>query len=188
MKQSLKLILVLFIFSCLLAVGNFRYGWAAPQFSQTPLQISINRATFSGRTGDTFEFETYVVNEGLDKANSIVVAMNIVNLEGGSPVDPEDWSPKRTQTIKSLKAGSSATQVWKISAILKGNYLIYLVAVPKPNNANETVQPAASQAIHMTVKDIPRLNPDGVLPVVLGVPITMAVILTSLRWLRRRDR
>jgi hypothetical protein len=58
--------------------------------------------------------------------------------------------------------------------------------VPKPSSPETTVQPVASQAIHLSVKEVPRLNPDGVLPVALGVPIGLSVLMIILRIVRRR--
>ena len=54
--------------------------------------------------------------------------MNIINLDAaGDVVDPEDWSPQRTQYMESLAAGKSVTLSWRVNAILDGDYLVYMV-------------------------------------------------------------
>jgi hypothetical protein len=88
------------------------------------------------------------------------VAMNIINLaKDGDPVDPEDWSPQRTQSIAPLAVGRSATQSWSIHAILDGNYMVYRVLVPEPNGPQSTSQPVVSSGIHMTVTPLPASIP-----------------------------
>ncbi len=125
-----------------------------------PLQISIDRRYEVTKTGDEFDFKTQVKNIDPHKQSGpLVVAMNIINLGSGQPVDPEDWSPKRTQAIGSLKPGQASELTWTIESILKGDYLIYMVVTPKPVGSTSTSQPVASSAIHLTVKPHTRLNP-----------------------------
>ena len=38
------------------------------------------------------------------QSGPLVVAMNIINLGSGQPVDPEDWSPERTQAVRLTRA------------------------------------------------------------------------------------
>jgi hypothetical protein len=108
------------------------------------------------------------------------VALNIINLDSeGDVVDPEDWSPERTQYIEPLAPGSSSENAWQIDAILKGDYLVYMVAVPQPRSARDTSVPVASPGLHLTVNPFARLNPGGVLPVAIFVPlgVTAGVLL-----------
>lgn len=58
-----------------------------------PLQISIDRRYEVTKTGDEFDFITQIKNIDPHKQSGpLVVAMNIINLGSGQPVDPEDWS------------------------------------------------------------------------------------------------
>jgi len=153
-----------------------------------PLQISIDRRYEVTKTGDEFDFVTQVKNIDPHKQSGpLVVAMNIVNLGSGQPVDPEDWSPERTQAIGSLKPGQASELTWTIESILKGDYLIYMVVTPKPLGSTSTSQPVASSAIHLTVKPHTRLNPGGILPLAIGTPTALTVIWLGLRAMRRRE-
>jgi ABC-type transport system involved in cytochrome c biogenesis permease component len=153
-----------------------------------PLQISIDRRYEVTKTGDEFDFITQVKNIDPHKQSGpLVVAMNIINLGSGQPVDPEDWSPERTQAIGSLEPGQASDLTWTIESILKGDYLIYMVVTPKPVGSTSTSQPVASSAIHLTVKPHTRLNPGGILPLAIGTPTALTVVWLGLRAVRRRE-
>jgi ABC-2 type transport system permease protein len=140
------------------------------------------------KTGDEFDFITQVKNIDPHKQSGpLVVAMNIINLGSGQPVDPEDWSPERTQAIGSLEPGQASELTWTIESILKGDYLIYMVVTPKPVGSTSTSQPVASSAIHLTVKPHTRLNPGGILPLAIGTPTALTVVWLGLRAVRRRE-
>ena len=153
-----------------------------------PLRISIDRRYDVTKTGDEFDFDTLVKNsDAHGESGPLVVAMNIINLGSGQPVDPEDWSPERTQTVGSLEPGQTSDLSWTIESILKGDYLIYLVVTPKPTGSTSTSRPVASSGIHLTVKPHTRLNPGGIMPFAIGTPVALTVVWLGLRALRRRE-
>lgn len=128
------------------------------------------------KTGDKVEFNTLVTNSGMAESAPLIVAMNIINLDAeGDVVDPEDWSPERTQYIEVLNAGQSTTLSWVINTILDGDYVVYMVVIPEPDGRESTSQPVASAGIHLTVAPYTRLNPRGVLPFAIGIPILVAI-------------
>jgi ABC-2 type transport system permease protein len=140
------------------------------------------------KTGDRVNFTTEVTYSGMTASPPIIVAMNIVNLEGdGDPVDPEDWSPERAQAIEPLAPGQSAVLSWTVRGILAGDYMVYMVAIPQPGGSAVTSLPVSSSGIHLTVNPYARLNPGGVLPLVIGMPIALTFGFSLLRWRRRRD-
>jgi hypothetical protein len=153
-----------------------------------PLRISIDRRYEITKTGDEFDFDTQVKNVDPHKrSDPLVVAMNIINLGSGQPVDPEDWSPERTQAIGSLDPGQTSELSWTIESILKGDYLVYMVVSPKPVGSTSTSQPVASSAVHLTVKPHTRLNPGGIMPLAIGTPAALTVVWLGLRAMRRRE-
>ena len=113
--------------------------------------------------------------------------MNIINLDAaGDVVDPEDWSPQRTQYIEHLGSGQSTTLSWRVNAILDGDYMVYMVLIPAPDGQQATSQPVASSGIHLTVTPFTRLNPGGVLPYAIGGPVVVLLAVLLLFRLRRR--
>jgi len=155
--------------------------------SEQPLQISITMETQTVKASDSIFFDTVITNNGTEASPSIFVAMNIINLEAnGEPIDPEDWSPQRTQSIDSLAPGQSATLSWRVNAILEGDVMIYMVAIPQPDAQNTTSHPIASPGIHLTVTPFTKLNPGGVLPFAVGIPLALLVIIYFVN--RNRNR
>jgi len=139
------------------------------------------------KTGDEFTFDSLLENNGPDDSPPIVMAMNIIKISStGDVVDPEDWSPERTQYVNSVAAGDAVRQSWTIEAILKGDYMVYLVAIPEPADEGSTSHPVASSGLHLTVGAFSNLNPQGVLPVVIAVPIGVTLVLLLLIRFRLR--
>ena len=138
---------------------------AGPAQLQGDLQIAIDLDYAVVKTGDKVEFNTVVTNGGTEGSPPLIVAMNIINLDAeGDVVDPEDWSPERTQYIEALDGGQSATLSWIINTILDGDYMVYMVLIPEPGGAEATSQPVASAGIHLTVTPFTRLNPGACCP------------------------
>ena len=152
------------------------------------LQLSISLDSKAAKTGDTITFDTLVTNTGTEQSAPVILAMNIINLsKTGDVVDPEDWSPQRTQYIDSVAANQSTTLSWTINAVLDGNFMVYVVAIPEPQSAATSVQVVASPGLHLSVAKFTSLNPSGVLPYVIGVPILLVLVIFMLFRVRRRQ-
>jgi hypothetical protein len=124
------------------------------------------------------EYNTLVTNNGAEASPPLIVAMNVINLDAkGDTVDPEDWAPKRTQYMETLGPGETASLHWIINTILEGNYMVYMVLIPEPENSDSTSQAVATSGIHLTVQPFTRLNPGGVLPYVIGAPLLVLIII-----------
>ena len=165
----------------------------APANAQTdtaasPIQISIDKMYREVKTGDSTEFNTVVQYNGTEESTPMLVAMNIVNLGAGDPVDPEDWSPERTQELEPLEPGESTELSWTINAILEGDYLAYMTVIPEPGGDGQTSQPVSSPGVRLVVAAYSPLNPRGILPVTLGVPIGLSLIFGLQKYLRRERK
>jgi ABC-2 type transport system permease protein len=171
-------------------------AWAQQQAPGASLQMSVDTAYKIMNASDHILFNTTVTNTGAQKSPPVIVAMNIVNVgyamgtaavnTGTIVVDPEDWSPQRTQLVESLAPGESVTHQWRINAIWDGDYMVYLVALPAPGTPESTTTPVASSGVHLTVKPFTQLNPVGVVPYVAGGPVVMLAATLLVYWLRRR--
>jgi len=196
-----RVIGVFVIASLILSAGTFsavaasgpspsQTRFALPQPMQQQegnLQIDIDKEYGVVKTGDKVEFNTKVTNNSPEASPPLIVAMNIINLDSkGDVVDPEDWSPQRAQYIDSLPAGQSTSLHWIINTILDGDYMVYMVLMPRPDTQETTTQPVASKGIHLTVTPFTRLNPGGVLPYAIGIPILVLVGVIILYRMRRR--
>ena len=154
------------------------------QAEGSDLKVSLEETFLEVKTGDEVNFDTLLENNGSEDSPPVIMALNIIKLSG-DVVDPEDWSPERTQRVDFVPAGDQIRHSWTIEAILKGDYMVYLVAVPEPEE-KATSHPISSPGLHLTVGAFQRLNPQGVLPVVIAVPLGVTLALLVLVRLRLR--
>ncbi|HEU5260048.1 MAG TPA: ABC transporter permease subunit [Gemmatimonadales bacterium] len=174
------------VIACLALFGSSPA--TALQTAQQPIQVAIDLDYKVVKASDHVLFSTVVTNSGAEPSPPLIVAMNIINLNAkGDVVDPEDWSPQRTQYTEQLPAGGSATLSWRINAILDGDYMVYMVVIPQPAGQEATSHPVASSGIHLTVTPFTRLNPGGVLPYAIGGPIVVLVGILLIYRYRRRE-
>ena len=153
------------------------YAFQGAQAQAEGFIISIDSEYKLLKTGDKAEFNTVVTNNSPEASPTTIMAMNIINLdEAGDVVDPEDWSPERTQYINSLAPGKSADLEWTLNPILEGEFMVYMVLIPQPASAETTTHPVASSGIHLTVTPFTRLNRGGVLPLAIIEPILLLAI------------
>jgi len=158
---------------------------AASLASEQPLQISVDLDHKTTKTGDKIEFNTVVTNNSTQASAPLHVSMNIIKIGSGDPVDPEDWSPERSQAVDPLAAGKSAKQSWVVNTIMEGNYMVYMTVIPTPASADATSQTISSTGIHVIVKPSNDTNPGGVLPVAIIIPASLIVGTVLLRSRRR---
>ena len=152
-----------------------------------PLQISIDVGAKVVQAGTPIFYNTVLTNNGTAASPPLIVAMNITNIDAkGEIVDPEDWSPERTQYTESVAAGQSVKLSWRVNAILDGDYMVYMVAIPTPSSKETTSQPVASSGIHLTVTPFTKLNPGGVLPYAIGGPVVLGLMIFFVYRHRRR--
>ncbi|TAL09877.1 MAG: ABC transporter permease [Chloroflexota bacterium] len=167
--------------------GSASVNAADPPGAAT-IQMAVDLDASTVKTGDEIEFTTTVTNIADTDTPELTVAMNIINLGKRDPVDPEDWSPERTQVVEPIAPGESAEQSWTVEAIADGNFMVYMTAIVKPGSPDETTLPVTGPGIHLTVTPFQDTNPGGVLPVALGMPIGLIVVAYILRRYWRRNR
>ncbi len=187
LRKGQRAAVLLLIVGCMLGLR------ASPVVAQSapsvvlPLEITVDTDYSVGKTGDSIFFDTVVTNHTAAASPPVIVAMNIINLDKeGDVVDPEDWSPERTQYIAQLAPGESHTLSWRVNAILDGDYTVYMVAMPEPASQETTSQAVASSGIHLTVMPFTKLNPGGVLPYTIGWPLVLGLGLLYLQRQRRK--
>jgi ABC-2 type transport system permease protein len=166
-------------------------GWvlplraATPTVEDHPLQIAVDLGYQTISAGQKIAFNSIVTNNGTETSPPLHVAMNIINMGSGEPVDPEDWSPERSQELEPIAAGQSAEQAWSVQGILQGNYMVYVTVIPTPSGPDATSQTTSSSGIHLIVKPFANAqNPGGVVPIAIAIPTALTVVslLIRRRW------
>lgn len=153
-----------------------------PAASAAEVAVQIDRTHVSTSLGRSFSFSTTVANHGTGPSGTLVAHLNVLSLEPGVYVDPEDWSSNRTQYIGSILPGGSTTVRWRVKAVNGGSLAAYVTVVRQSGIGT----PATSRALRFDVASRKRLNSGGILPIALGVPAGIALLALGVRVQRRR--
>jgi hypothetical protein len=150
------------------------------------IAIATSRVQVVTRVGDSFRFESAIANRGTAPVPGLIAHLNVVSLTRDVYVDPEDWSSARTQFLAPIPAGGSRTLSWNVKAVNGGDFAVYVVVLPsRPRQAAGRTL-AASPAVAVHVAEHRTLSAGGALPIVLGVPGLLALLMIALRMRRRR--
>ena len=149
------------------------------------LTVVVSKSKVSAVTGDVFTFTSEIRNSSSEATPALIANLDFVAIDGGTYVDPEDWSAERTLAVDPIAAGSTASQTWTVKTVLEGDVAAYVVVLPAPPTLVAESPIAVSPAIQMHVEEHRALNPGGVLPTVLGVPLLLLLAFGGLRAVRR---
>ncbi len=155
---------------------------AAP--TSNPVTVEMSRSTVQDRVGDRFGFSTRVRNTSDRPLVGLVAHLNIVSMASGVYVDPEDWSSHRTQYLPTIPPHGTVDLPWSVQAVNDGGFVLY-VAVTTRHGSDQVV---ASDALRLSTTAQHTLNAGGVLPVALGVPALLVLLLLAVGARRRRLR
>jgi hypothetical protein len=180
----MKFVRTLVVLSLIAAAASIAPPFAAGKSRRDDLATSLDRATVSNRIGDKFGFHSIVVNTGRATKPGLVAHLNIVSLRKGVYVDPEDWSSRRTQYLAPLRSGETVKLSWSVETVNSGDFALYVVLVPSRHP--ETLPLAVSPALALHSASQKTLNSGGVLPLVVGVPAFLGLVLVVARVRRRR--
>ncbi|GEM_PF-6935591 len=136
----------------------------------TPTEVEV-------QLGERIDLTVTVTNNGEAAVEGLIAHIDITDLDVSGSVDPEDWVKTLSRDVGTLEAGQSATRTWNVQPISSGSFTVYAVAL-----APEGSTAAASNVVTVDVAHRASLNPQGVLPVSIGVPAVIgALLLTRLR-------
>jgi hypothetical protein len=155
---------------------------AHPADGATGLTVTVDRARIATRLGDSFEFRSTITNRGPTAASGLIAHLNVVSLRGDVYVDPEDWSPERTQYLGPIPPGRSRAITWRMRAVNAGRLGVY-VAVLRGSPA--AGPPTTGPTIDLAVAQRETLDSGGILPLALGIPALLGLLTVGFR-LRRR--
>jgi hypothetical protein len=150
--------------------------------SDSPLSVVLDTTDLEVGPGQKVEFTSTVRNTGEQPVGDLVAHVAILTSDADVYVDPEDWSPRRTQYVDRLDAGKEATLSWDVQAVTAGPVILY-VAVTDPGS--DTV--AVSGPLYMQVTGRREVNSEDAFPLVAGVPAAVLLML-GLTGVRRRLR
>jgi hypothetical protein len=150
--------------------------------ADSPLSVVLDETALEVGPGQRIEFTSTVRNTGEQPVTDLVAHVAILTSDADVYVDPEDWSPRRTQYVDRLAGGEETTLSWNVQAVTAGPIILY-VDVTDP--ASDTV--AVSGPLYMTVTGRREVNSEDAFPLVAGVPAAVLLLL-GLTGVRRRLR
>lgn len=150
----------------------------------SPVSVELSRTAVSVGAGERFSFSSTMRNESDQPMTGLIAHLNIASLDPDVYVDPEDWSPKRTQYVDTLPAGASTTLRWNVQAVGSGRFIVYVVVAEPAESAGVSGSPP----LHLAVSQRRALNSGNVLPVAAAVPAAVLVLMGVAARRRRRLR
>lgn len=158
---------------------------AATRSAATGQEVSVelDQSAATAGPGEKLTLESTIRNDGSSPLEGYVAHLNILTTDESVYVDPEDWSPERTQYLESLAPGESVTLDWSVQAVTSGP-LILFVSVTSPDS--DAV--SSSGPLNLTVEGQRVVDAAGVLPLVAWTPAGVLALLVAALARRRRHR
>lgn len=159
----------------------------APALAETPLSVKVVAEPAQVKTllGDRFMITTEITNTSATPSGEILAHLNVASIEGSVYVDPEDWSPGRSQQL-SLQPGESRKLSWEIQAVNAGHFAAYVVVVPFGSKVAGNEALMISPLVNVDVASRSTLTAGGALPVVVMVPLLLGLSAAGLLFRARR--
>ncbi len=143
--------------------------------------VALDQQQLSSSLGNRFTFVSTLDNLTDQVRPGTIAYLNVVSMRSDVYVDPEDWSSHRTRFLGDVQPGATTRLTWNVQAVNSGSFVVFVV-VTSATGSDEVV---TSPALRVMIADQRRLNPTGILPVVVAVP---AVVALGLVWSWRRRR
>ncbi len=172
MKKFLSITLIL------IAIGLPAPGKCSLRTEKAPaIQVSIRKPEGILKMGDTPAFVGVMGNLGAHTAKGLVAYLTLVSLKPGQehPVDLEDWSAQRAFRINRLGIGEHCSLTWRMKLIQAGKFGVALTVIdPRAKH------PIVSDLVSFEIRTKPPLNSKRILPIAIGEPLVLLIIILGL--------
>jgi hypothetical protein len=145
---------------------------AAEDLGEFTIVMSPDRSAVD--LGDSIDVQFTVTNSGTVDRSDLIVHLDVISPARDGSVDPEDWTATLNQPLGALAPGATTTIDWTIQPISAGTFLVYGVVLA-PDGTGAT----PSNVLTVQVTDRRSLDPQGVLPVVIVVPLAVGLLLAD---------
>jgi hypothetical protein len=172
-----SLIFAFLLFGIACAYAEQQVGNAV---SSLELRI-LSSKTLNGTAGDYVSIEAQITNLSGHPINDIATYLSLVDMGNKLPVDLEDWSAERGLYVGTIDSGQTFPLNWKIHFVKPGDYSLMVVAIASGDEV-----PQVSGITRFNVQPKRNLNPGQVLPVALGMPVLLALVLLLFGYRRLR--
>lgn len=147
------------------------------------IMVQLDENKLDVGPGEKLTFVSTVRNEGDATLDGYVAHLNILTTDEDVYVDPEDWSPERTQYLEPLAAGDATELTWSVQAVTSGPLILY-VSVTSPDSGSVV----SSGPLNLDVHGQRVVDSAGVMPLVLWTPASVLLLLGVVLTRKRRHR
>jgi hypothetical protein len=157
---------------------------AAPAEAAAPsVSVEVDRTAIRTDLGQTFSFRTTITNRASAPATGLVAHLNVLSLRPGTYVDPEDWSTSRTRYLPAIPARGSTALSWRVTGVHSGAIGVYVSVLP----ASGAGRPVTAPMVRVDIAARKTVDAGGVVPIALGVPAALGVLIVAVGIRRRRS-
>lgn len=146
--------------------------------------VELDKTQAAIGLGQTLKFNSTVRNPGEQEVSGAIAHLNVLAVDPGVYVDPEDWSGERTQYLDPIGGGEAETLEWEMQAVNSGKFIVY-VAITSSEAAGAVI---ASKSLRLEVAAEQTLDASGLIPIAAGVPGLLALLMGLTLARRRRHR
>lgn len=169
----------------LLFVTVVPVAWAQDAPADAMVILRITKTEGAVTAGDWLEFDAVLRNQGSTATPPLAAHLSIAALTRGKHVDPEDWSPLRTQYLPPLQPGESVQLAWRLHALLEGTFASFVTVVSEDGS----FRPVVSESLRLRVAPDKILPWKSVIPVVVVVPLLpLALLVLGVAYARGQRR
>ncbi|WP_160119821.1 hypothetical protein [Rhodovarius lipocyclicus] len=160
---------------------------AADGAAPAPLEVTLAPDAANPpapRMGDRLTYHAVIRNPSpTAEASGVVAWLTILRVDAGheQAIDLEDWSANKALTIPALGPGGSARSDWSLRLIAPGTYRVLVSAATR-----DAPVPAIGTGAIFSIAPKPVVESARVLPVALGVPAALALLLVARLFAGRR--
>ena len=148
------------------------------------LKLSIKSShSLSGIAGVFVTVDGEITNSTMQPIRDVTTYLSLVDNENNLPVDLEDWSAEKGVHMPSIASGKTMPFNFKIHFVKAGEYSLLLIATTKNSET-----PFVSSMVHFHVSPKINLNPGKILPVAIGMPFLLLLLLSSINFIRGRHQ
>jgi len=183
--MNLKILTKVILMIALMALVSLTPVTVSAQTSTADgsVTVTIDRDSVALIAGDWVTFHTVISNAGENATPPLVANFNVASIHPGPHVDPEDWSPLRTQYIDTIQPGESVELAWDVHTLFEGDFAVYVTIVSQ----EKSFGPVGSPTLHIHAEPDNVLPLNEVIPVVAIVPLfPLALLLITSRSKRKQ--
>jgi hypothetical protein len=177
----MKKILLAFLICAGVSFFGYAQGQTNQQMSSVVLDI-LSSKELDGIAGEYVTVNAQITNTSSIPIQNIITYLSLVDNENKLPVDLEDWSAEKGLFIGTIGIGQTLPLNWKIHFVKAGKYSLTIIAVVEGKDKPET-----SSITQFNVSPKHNLNPGQVLPVALGEPFVIGLLLLIINSRRKID-